>query len=179
MRSVVTVISNNSMSTHHAYITGALGNSENYFNLYSLLFGMEEDDDLNLHINISGGELSDAVMLINAIKGCQGIVHGHIQYECDAIGAFIFLACDEWSWSDHVKVELHGVAFIEDFAERQRHQAMYRDYCGGFLNDDEIEYVLFEGKNLILYSDDIDERTDAFIEKMKPLLTVTDDSLMG
>lgn len=154
------------------YLTGEIGEPEDYIDLCTLLRNAAPTDEITLRINSGGGSVATGIQIINAINECEGHVRGYIEQECGSMATLIYLACHAWNLSEYAEFFIHtssGGYFGKEsdawkyakFSRRQNTKMIKKSYAG-FLTDDEIKKVI-EGQDFYFDSEQILERLDQFV----------------
>lgn len=150
-----------------------------YREIVQTLLTMGENDVANWNINTWGGDLYTTIMLIDAIRQCQGSNYGIVTLGSSA-GSFLALALDDCEVIPHGEMFLHEVQSgnygsnsnqekrILFMKEKQRR--FIEDIYEDFLTKEEMEYIQNNGE-LWLSDEDCNERLEKRrkirVEKMK------------
>ena len=150
-----------------------------YREIVQTLLTMGENDVANWNINTWGGDLYTTIMLIDAIRQCQGSNYGIVTLGSSA-GSFLALALDDCEVIPHGEMFLHEVQSgnygsnsnqekrILFMKEKQRR--FIEDIYEDFLTEDEMLYIQNNGE-LWLSDEDCNERLEKRrkirVEKMK------------
>lgn len=89
------------------YLTGHIGEPDEYIDLCNILRNAYPQDEVVVRINSRGGSVASERMIINAIRECQANVVGFIEYDCMSAATGIFLACSEHQWAEHIQCMIH------------------------------------------------------------------------
>lgn len=155
------------------YLTGAIGDPEEYLDLCNILRSASPQDEVVIRFNTPGGQVRTGNMIINAIEESQANVIGFIESDCGSMGTYIFLACHSWGVSEAAEFFAHtctsGSYGKEHetyeqavFLRKQQHKLMRKRYSN-FLTEEEIEKVI-SGSDVYLDADEILERLDGYAE---------------
>ena len=153
------------------YLTGNIGEAEDYLDLCNILRTATAQDEVVIRIRSGGGQVNTGNMIINAINESEANVIGFIESDCGSMATFIFLACDTWGVSDTAEFFCHTCSYgswgkeHENFAQaefirKQSHKQMRKRYAN-FLTEDEIETVI-SGTDIYLDADEIMDRLDIY-----------------
>jgi len=155
------------------YLTGAIGDPEEYLDLCNILRSASPQDEVVIRFNTPGGQVRTGNMIINAIEESQANVIGFIESDCGSMGTYIFLACHSWGVSEAAEFFAHtctsGSYGKEHetyeqavFLRKQQHKLMRKRYSN-FLTESEIEKVI-SGSDVYLDADQILERLEGYAE---------------
>lgn len=149
------------------YINGSIENHEAYMPLISKLQNADEMDEIHIHLNTLGGDISIGAQIINAMKRSNAKIVTHIDGQCFSLGTLIFLSSDEQMVSDYAIAMCHNFSsgtmgkgneqIAELKATMEWFETMARNIYRGFLTDEEIE-SLFRGADIWMLGPEIDER---------------------
>lgn len=153
------------------YLTGNIGEAEDYLDLCNILRTATAQDEVVIRIRSGGGQVNTGNMIINAINESEANVIGFIESDCGSMATFIFLACDTWGVSDTAEFFCHTCSYgswgkeHENFAQaefirKQSHKQMRKRYAN-FLTEEEIETVI-SGTDIYLDADEIMDRLDIY-----------------
>lgn len=153
------------------YLTGSIGDAEDYLDLCNILRSATSQDEVVIRINSGGGQVHTGNMIINAINESEANVIGFIESMCGSMATFIFLACDTWGVSDAAEFFCHTVSYgswgkeNENFAQvdffRKQYNGLLRKRYNSFLSDEQIENVI-KGEDIWLNADEIMERLETY-----------------
>tara|TARA_Y100000114_G_C11764120_1_gene332414 strand:+ start:81847 stop:82620 length:774 start_codon:yes stop_codon:yes gene_type:complete len=155
------------------YLTGEIGDPEEYLDLCNILRSASAQDEVVIRINSPGGQVRTGNMIINAIAESEATVVGFIESDCGSMATFIFLACHTWGVSESAEFFAHTVSSMSFgkehetyeqavFMRKQQHKLM-RDRYSNFLTDTEIDNII-NGMDVYLDADQIMERLGNFAE---------------
>ena len=141
-----------------------------YREIVELLLTMGENDMANWNINTWGGDLYTTIMLIDAIRQCQGHNYGIVTLGSSA-GSIIALALDDCEVIPHGEMYIHSIqshhsgdtydqikrlAFLEK-KQRKLMEDIYED----FLTQDEIDKLMTgEIPDMTIDDEDCNERLE-------------------
>lgn len=89
------------------YLTGPIVEPDEYVDLCNILRSCSPQDEVIIRINSRGGYVSSERMIVNAIRECQGVVKGFIEYDCMSAATGVFLACQSHGWGEHIQFMAH------------------------------------------------------------------------
>lgn len=151
------------------YISGNILESHYYTDLFYTLRTASETDLIYLHLNTSGGDFDTGLQIINNMQASSANVVTVLEARAYSMGAFIFLAGDEWIVHDNCQLLFH--IYSGSFAGRGNEQQaevlavsnwfekfMTRT-CQPFLTTAEIKDVL-KGSDVWMDSDEIRRRME-------------------
>lgn len=151
------------------YISGNILESHFYTDLFYTLRTATETDLIYLHLNTSGGDFDTGLQIINNMQASSANVITVLEARAYSMGAFIFLAGDEWIVHDNCQLLFH--IYSGSFAGRGNEQQaevlavsnwfekfMTRT-CQPFLTTAEIKDVL-KGSDVWMDSDEIRRRME-------------------
>ena len=150
-----------------------------YRQIVETLLSMGENDVANWNINTWGGDLYTTIMLIDAIRQCQGANYGVVTLGSSA-GSFLALALDDCEVIPHGEMFIHEVQSgnygsnsnqekrIMFMKEKQR--KFIEDIYEDFLTEDEMNYIQSNGElwlNDIECNERLESRRKIRMERMK------------
>ena len=151
------------------YISGNILESHYYTDLFYTLRTASETDIIYLHLNTSGGDFDTGLQIINNMQASSANVVTVLEARAYSMGAFIFLAGDEFIVHDNCQLLFH--IYSGSFAGRGNEQQaevhavsiwfekfMTRT-CQPFLTMSEIKDVL-KGSDVWMDSDEISRRLE-------------------
>jgi ATP-dependent Clp protease protease subunit len=151
------------------YISGNILESHYYTELFYTLRTAIETDLIYLHLNTSGGDFDTGLQIINNMQASSANVITVLEARAYSMGAFIFLAGDEFIVHDNCQLLFH--IYSGSFAGRGNEQQaevlavsnwfekfMTRT-CEPFLSSAEIKDVL-KGSDVWMDSDEIRRRME-------------------
>lgn len=155
------------------YLTGHIGEPDEYIELCNILRNACSQDEVVVRINSRGGSVASERMIINAIRECQANVVGFIEYDCMSAATGIFLACNEHQWAEHIQYMIHtsswgtggktpDVRSHAEFCANQLDSENHSNYAG-FLTEDELK-ELNNGKEFWFGAEDLIERMEMFYD---------------
>jgi ATP-dependent Clp protease protease subunit len=164
------------------YISGNILESHYYTELFYTLRTATETDLIYLHLNTSGGDFDTGLQIINNMLASSANVITVLEARAYSMGAFIFLAGDEFIVHDNCQLLFH--IYSGSFAGRGNEQQaevlavsnwfekfMTRT-CQPFLSAAEIKNVL-KGSDVWMDSDEIRRRLERIRRAQMKLMNKT------
>lgn len=149
------------------YITGPIGEAEDYLELFDKIRNAGENDFIKLHINSPGGYLSTATQFLRCLQETRASVIASIEGECCSAATILMLAAHSFEVSDHSVTMCHTFSSgnmgkgneLRDRAnfDTKWSQNYFMDIYNGFLTDNEIKQMM-EGKDFWFSADETIER---------------------
>ena len=149
------------------YLTDVIDMPSNYNKLCNMLKSVPEYATVNLHINNGGGSIDSALMIIDAIKNCDGEVIAHLSGTVASASTIITMACDDiittkylsfmiHNYSTGMQGKGHELKAYQNFTDRELNRA-FREIYKGFLTDEEMDRVI-DGQDMWLNEDEVEDR---------------------
>jgi len=151
------------------YLSGNILESHYYTDLFYTLRTAIDTDLIYIHLNTSGGDFDTGLQIINNMQASSANIITVLEARAYSMGAFIFLAGDEWVVHDNCQLLFH--IYSGSFAGRGNEQQaevhavsnwfekfMTRT-CQPFLTPAEIKDVL-KGSDVWMDSDEIRRRME-------------------
>lgn len=155
------------------YLTGSIGDAEDYLDLCNILRSATSQDEVVIRINSGGGQVHTGNMIINAINESEANVIGFIESMCGSMATFIFLACHTWGVSDSAEFFSHTCSYgtwgkeSETFAQvdffRKQYNGLMRKRYQAFYSEEEID-TLIRGEDIWLNADEIMQRLETYAD---------------
>lgn len=151
------------------YISGNILESHYYTDLFYTLRTAVDTDLIYLHLNTSGGDFDTGLQIINNMQASSANIVTVLEARAYSMGAFIFLAGDEWIVHDNCQLLFH--IYSGSFAGRGNEQqaevhavsSWFEKFmtrtCQPFLTPAEIKDVL-KGSDVWMDSDEIRRRME-------------------
>jgi ATP-dependent protease ClpP protease subunit len=161
------------------YISGNILESHYYTDLFYTLRTAVDTDLIYLHLNTSGGDFDTGLQIINNMQASSANVVTVLEARAYSMGAFIFLAGDEWVVHDNCQLLFH--IYSGSFAGRGNEQqaevhavsSWFEKFmtrtCQPFLTPAEIKDVL-KGSDVWMDSDEIRRRMERIRRSQAKLL---------
>lgn len=154
---------------HKIFIDDEIGDPKNYRDEIELLFSATENDEINVFINSGGGNLLTSLAIIEAIKGCEGMVRAVLIGECHSAATLIALNCHEIYVTEAAHAMFHTASFGSggtmanvkghaDFSHKYIKRILDSSY-EGFLTQEEME-DLYKGIELWMDYEEIGRRLE-------------------
>lgn len=161
---------------HHFYITGPIGDAEDYVDLIDCLYSCKPADTVFLHLNTPGGQLDTTMQIVNAIRSSECEVVGIADGPVCSAGTIILFACPNIGIQDFSYLMLHdgseGVLgkINENLKQAQFTAKLLEKICmevyQPFFTKKEILAIL-DGKDMWLTAEEVNERIIKAKEQMK------------
>lgn len=159
--------------SYEYYLTGEIGDPEEYNDLCNLLRSANENDEIIIRINSEGGQCRSGTQIINAIEESSASVIGYIEGNCMSMATFVFLACDGFGvskWSEFMAHTASSGSWGKEhetyeqaaFMRKQSHKRIREGYKY-FMTDSEIQRII-DGQDVYLDADEITERLPYYVE---------------
>lgn len=160
--------------SYEYYLTGEIGDPEEYNELCNLLRSANENDEIIIRINSVGGQCRSGVQIINAVEESAATVIGYIEGDCMSMATFVFLACSGFGvskWAEFMAHTASSGSWGKEhetyeqaaFLRKQTHKRIREGYKY-FMTDDEIERIV-AGQDVYLDADEIEARLPYYIEQ--------------
>ena len=161
---------------HTFYITGPIGQPEEYIELCNTLRTCSPQDEVIIRLNSRGGLVSSERMIVNAVRESQATVRGFIEYDCMSAATGIFLACHIHGWAEHIQFMAHcswwgaigknpDIKSQTEFGLRQMEEEIEATYTG-LLSPEEI-IQCNEGKEFWFGAKELEERMGSYYEYLE------------
>lgn len=164
---------------HHYYLISDITEQTNYVEMIHHILTAPPDEEIHIHINTVGGDLSTATHIVNAMLASQAYIVCHLEANAFSAGAMIFLAGREWVVHEHVMMMLHnytGQTFGKENeilahmdGQQKWNKAFTKALYIPFLSEEEYNDVI-DGKDLWLQSSDIRKRLNKVVREHKKAL---------
>ncbi len=151
------------------YLSGVILQSSYYTELFYTLRSASETDLIYLHLNTSGGDFDTGLQIINNMLASQARVITVLEARAYSMGAFIFLAGDEFIVHDNCQLLFHIYSGVfsgkgneqqaEGLALSKWFEKFMNRTCQPFLAAGEIKGIL-KGSDLWMDSDEIRHRME-------------------
>ena len=150
------------------YLSDCVQDSHEYHELLQLLDAATENDVVRIVINNYGGEAGTCIQIVDHIRNCRGTVVGHLSGNAFSAAGVIFIACQVHELAEHSFMMIHtavgGTAGkysdMQDYivASNKRTQGLYQDVFKHFLTEEEIDKIIYDGKEMWILKDEIEQR---------------------
>lgn len=149
------------------YLAGGIQQSQYYTELFYTLRTASGNDLIYLHLNTSGGDFDTGLQIINNMRASDAHVVTVLEARAYSMGAFIFLAGDEFVVHDNCQLLFHIYSGVfagkgnEQQAEGLALSSWFEKFmmrtCQPFLSAKEVKSIL-KGADLWMDSDEIRHR---------------------
>lgn len=166
-KSVTFAIQEQSVKNIVIFLDEGIRDASYYRPILHMLDSLTQNDIVRLRIDSTGGSVDGAVALIDAIRLTDAYVVAEIKGKAYSAASMIALSCDEVIASPWSKMLIHSCSFgaqgmgdnVAAFAPFMNDwaQEIMHDIYEGFCTEEELENI-FRGQELLLSSQDIDER---------------------
>lgn len=130
----------------------------------------KDDDEVDIHLNCCGGDLTTTKQIIDTIINCPARVKISVEGDCASAATMIALTADELEVSPHSSFMIHcwsslvggkwqELKSLYEFDKIQT-TAFFKEIYKGFLTDEEIERCL-NGEDFYFSADEITKRVAA------------------
>lgn len=167
------------------YISGNILESHYYTDLFYTLRTTSETDLIYLHLNTSGGDFDTGLQIINNMQASNANVVTVLEARAYSMGAFIFLAGDEYIVHDNCQLLFHvySGSFTGRGNEQQAEVLAVANWfekfmnriCQPFLTAPEIKSVL-KGSDVWMDSDEIRKRLERLRRAQMKMLNLVKKS---
>lgn len=137
---------------YHFDLMDEIAVPEDYVELLDALREASEDDEVHIHINTPGGDLSIVAQILHNIEICNGTVVTHAEGDVASGGSLIFFKGDQLIVGPYAEFLAHGPSGrrggkVQDQLEGVKHTAayvkdLYHDVYGDFYSATEINRIL-------------------------------------
>ena len=151
------------------YISGNILESHYYTELFYTLRTATETDLIYLHLNTAGGDFDTGLQIINNMQASEATVITVLEARAFSMGAFIFLAGDQYVVHDNCQLMFHiysgslagrgNEQQAEVLAVSNWFEKFMNRTCQPFLSATEIRNVL-KGSDVWMDSDEINKRLE-------------------
>lgn len=169
------------------YISGNILESHFYTDLFYTLRTATETDLIYLHLNTSCGDFDTGLQIINNMQASSANVITVLEARAYSMGAFIFLAGDEWIVHDNCQLLFHiysgsfagrgNVQQAEVLAVSNWFEKFMTRTCQPFLTTAEIKDVL-KGSDVWMDSDEIRRRMERIRRAQTKLMNKTEQKVI-
>lgn len=163
---------------HTVYISGTIGQPEDYVDIFETIRNCSEHDIVRIHINSQGGDLMTAIQFMRVMTDCQGHIIASVEGSCMSAATMILLAAHSTEISEHSLFMFHnysggtigkgGEMYDNIVYERQWSENLLRKVYEGFLEEDEIQSML-NNKDIWMNSDEVLSRLDNRVKYFEKL----------
>ena len=139
-------------SLHTFYLSGTIGEPNEYISWFEIMRNAGENDIIQIHINSYGGDLFTAIQFLRAIADSPAHVVCSVEGACMSAATMVFLCADSFEVSEHSIFMFHnysggtvgkGGEMIDQLMhERKWSQHLLNRIYQDFLTPDEVASVL-------------------------------------
>jgi ATP-dependent protease ClpP protease subunit len=139
-------------SLHTFYLSGTIGEPNEYISWFEIMRNAGENDIIQIHINSYGGDLFTAIQFLRAIADSPAHVVCSVEGACMSAATMVFLCADSFEVSEHSIFMFHnysggtmgkGGEMIDQLMhERKWSQHLLNRIYKDFLTEDEVASVL-------------------------------------
>lgn len=150
-----------------AYLSDELGGPEEYNELCHYLREAQSDEVVMLYLNLPGGVVDSAFMIIDAIKHSKARVIARLSGTVASAGTIIALSCDEIEVTDFLSFMCHNYSGgLQGKGHEMRARQLFTDkhlegafttIYAGFLTDEEMKTVI-DGADMWMGPEEVQER---------------------
>jgi len=157
----------------HYYLSGYIDIPSAYVDMIHKIRTAAPEDDIIIHLNTVGGDLSTGIQLINAMKYSEAHTICSLEGEAYSLGSLIFLAADEFAIHDNSIMMIHNfsgniygkgneqVSQLE--ATIKWFNTLAHKFYIPFISEEELTNIL-KGEDLWLQSDEIRKRLNKMVK---------------
>lgn len=174
---------------YHFDLIGPIEEYDEYLELIDALREATENDEVHIHINTPGGDLSIVAQILHNIEACNGTVVTHAEGEVSSGGSIIFFKGDQLIVGPYAEFLAHGPhggrgGKVQDQVDGAKHTAayvkeLYHDVYGDFYSVTEINRIL-KGKEHYETAKEVMSRLEkARVKIMKEYNEMVEENLVG
>lgn len=138
-----------------------------YREILHVLRAATDSDLVNIQLTTSGGSLETSVMILNAINACQANVTLTLDHQASSGGSMIMMSSvDEYKIMPYSSMMVHYASLygvdgkasdIESYMRflRSNTNELFEALYKGFLTEDELNNVMYNGAELYFNSEEI------------------------
>jgi len=168
------VITKPVVHVHTYYLSGTIGSSEEYIELFETIRNSSKNDIVRLHINSYGGDLFTAIQFMRVLGETEAQTIASVEGACMSAATMIFLACDGFEVSANSMFMFHnysggvvgkgGEMFDQLVHERKWSEKLLKDVYTDFLTTKEFEQIM-ENKDIWMDGDEVVKRLKKYAKK--------------
>ena len=161
---------------HEFYLSGTIGNPEEYVDWFDLIRNSNENDLIKIYINSEGGNLFTAIQFMRVLSTTEAKVWVSVEGACMSAATMIMLCADSFEISLHSMFMVHnysggtvgkgGEMYDNIVFERKWSEDLLRQIYEGFLTEQEIDMVL-DNKDIWMDGEDVINRLKKRVEKLE------------
>lgn len=179
------VISKPVANLHTYYLSGTIGSSDEYIELFETIRNASKTDIIRLHINSYGGDLFTAIQFMRVLGETEAQTIASVEGACMSAATMIFLSCEGFEVSANSMFMFHnysggvvgkgGEMFDQLVHERKWSEKLLYDTYGGFLTAKEFEQIL-DNKDIWMDGDEVVKRLKKQSKTTKKALDKSEQS---
>lgn len=179
------VITKPVVHVHTYYLSGTIGSSEEYIELFEIIRNASKTDIIRLHINSYGGDLFTAIQFMRVLGETEAQTIASVEGACMSAATMIFLACDGFEVSANSMFMFHnysggvvgkgGEMFDQLVHERKWSEKLLKDVYTDFLTAKEFEQIM-ENKDIWMDGDEVIKRLKKYTKSTKKSLDKADET---
>lgn len=161
---------------HSYYLSGTIGSSEEYVELFETIRNASKNDVIRLHINSYGGDLFTAIQFMRVLGETEAQTIASVEGACMSAATMIFLSCEGFEVSANSMFMFHnysggvvgkgGEMFDQLVHERKWSEKLLKDVYQDFLTPTEFKSIL-ENKDIWMDGDEVVKRLKKTAKKPK------------
>ena len=161
---------------HSYYLSGTIGSSEEYVELFETIRNASKNDVIRLHINSYGGDLFTAIQFMRVLGETEAQTVASVEGACMSAATMIFLSCEGFEVSANSMFMFHnysggvvgkgGEMFDQLVHERKWSEKLLKDVYQDFLTPAEFKSIL-ENKDIWMDGDEVVKRIKKTAKKPK------------
>lgn len=161
---------------HSYYLSGTIGSSEEYVELFETIRNASKNDVIRLHINSYGGDLFTAIQFMRVLGETEAQTVASVEGACMSAATMIFLSCEGFEVSANSMFMFHnysggvvgkgGEMFDQLVHERKWSEKLLKDVYQDFLTPAEFKSIL-ENKDIWMDGDEVVKRLKKTAKKPK------------
>ena len=158
---------------YNLYLHGEIGQPDDFMEHFSVFKTASEGDVVKLYITSGGGSLSTGMEFIRHMKECRAPIIGILGVEVASMASAIAMECDEIEVDEMTTMLIHSFSYgaigTESSVYNQAafnnklNERWIRKHYSEFLDETQLSDI-FKGVDILLDSDEIQERWDNFKE---------------
>lgn len=156
---------------YNLYLHGEIGQPDDFMEHFSVFKTASDGDIVKLYITSGGGSLSTGMEFIRHMKECRAPIIGILGVEVASMASAIAMECDEIEVDEMTTMLIHSFSYgaigTESSVYNQAafnnklNERWIRKHYSEFLDETQLSDI-FKGVDILLDSDEIQERWDNF-----------------
>lgn len=161
---------------HEFYLTGEIGQPENYLEWFDTIRHAGEHDVVKIYINSYGGDLFTAIQFMRVLADTNATVICSVEGACMSAATMIFMCADNFEVTPHSVFMFHnysggaigkGGEMIDQLLhERKWSERLMNEVYKYFMTDDEIKSML-ENKDMWMDGESVVVRMTERIKRLQ------------